>query len=49
MGFECREFLVEAARKAGIDGAAEFLEDPNNGLQEVFSSKPIYFKSISFH
>lgn len=32
----CREFLTEAARKAGVDGAAEFLEDPNNGLNEVF-------------
>ncbi|XP_051114729.1 uncharacterized protein LOC127240219 isoform X2 [Andrographis paniculata] len=30
-----REFLVESAKKVGIDGAAEFLEDPNNGLEEV--------------
>ncbi|XP_059670481.1 uncharacterized protein LOC132316016 [Cornus florida] len=30
-----REFLVESARKVGIEGAAEFLEDPNNGLKEV--------------
>lgn len=31
-----REFLVESAKKVGIEGAAEFLEDPNNGLKEVF-------------
>lgn len=30
-----REFLVESAKKVGIEGAAEFLEDPNNGLKEV--------------
>lgn len=30
-----REFLVEAANKAGVQGAAEFLQDPNNGLREV--------------
>ncbi|GAB4832432.1 hypothetical protein Ancab_006450 [Ancistrocladus abbreviatus] len=30
-----REFLVESAKKVGIEGAAEFLEDPNNGVQEV--------------
>lgn len=34
---DCREFLVESAKKVGIEGAAEFLEDPNNGLKEVFS------------
>lgn len=33
----CREFLVESAKKVGVEGAAEFLEDPNNGLKEVFS------------
>ncbi|XP_077215404.1 uncharacterized protein LOC143849967 [Tasmannia lanceolata] len=30
-----REVLLEAARKVGVDGASEFLEDPNNGLKEV--------------
>ncbi|CAH1419642.1 unnamed protein product [Lactuca virosa] len=30
-----RNFLVESARKAGIEGAAEFLDDPNMGLEEV--------------
>ncbi|XP_021739394.1 uncharacterized protein LOC110705772 isoform X2 [Chenopodium quinoa] len=30
-----REFLVECAEKVGVEGAAEFLEDPNNGLKEV--------------
>lgn len=30
-----RSFLVESAKKVGINGAAEFLEDPNNGLKEV--------------
>ncbi|XP_004306054.1 PREDICTED: uncharacterized protein LOC101292444 [Fragaria vesca subsp. vesca] len=30
-----REYLVECAGKIGIEGAAEFLEDPNNGLKEV--------------
>ncbi|XP_021736987.1 uncharacterized protein LOC110703475 [Chenopodium quinoa] len=28
-------FLVECAKKVGVEGAAEFLEDPNNGLKEV--------------
>lgn len=26
---------MESARKVGVEGAAEFLEDPNNGLKEV--------------
>ncbi|PRQ53290.1 putative DSBA-like thioredoxin domain-containing protein [Rosa chinensis] len=30
-----REYLLECAGKIGIEGAAEFLEDPNNGLNEV--------------
>ncbi|CAK7335313.1 unnamed protein product [Dovyalis caffra] len=30
-----REFLLECAQKAGVEGAAEFLEDPNNGVKEV--------------
>lgn len=27
---------MEAASKIGVEGAAEFLEDPNNGVKEVF-------------
>ncbi|XP_058070546.1 uncharacterized protein LOC131219432 isoform X2 [Magnolia sinica] len=30
-----RQVLVEAATKVGVEGAAEFLEDPNNGVKEV--------------
>ena len=29
---------MESAKKVGIEGAAEFLEDPNNGLKEVSSN-----------
>ncbi|KNA25847.1 hypothetical protein SOVF_002820 [Spinacia oleracea] len=29
------EFLLECAKKVGVEGAAEFLQDPNNGLKEV--------------
>lgn len=32
----CREVLLDAARKVGIEEAAEFLEDPEKGLEEVF-------------
>lgn len=32
-----REFLLESARKVGVEGAAEFLENPNNGVKEVCS------------
>ncbi|KAF7803109.1 DSBA oxidoreductase family protein [Senna tora] len=28
-------FLLECANKVGLEGAAEFLQDPNNGLKEV--------------
>ncbi|KAG6743018.1 hypothetical protein POTOM_053963 [Populus tomentosa] len=30
-----REFLLECAQKVGVEGAAKFLEDPNNGVKEV--------------
>lgn len=30
-----REFLVETAKKVGIEGAEELLSDPNNGVTEV--------------
>ncbi|KAL3723409.1 hypothetical protein ACJRO7_035576 [Eucalyptus globulus] len=42
-----REFLVEAAAKAGVDGAAEFLDNPNNGLQEVNEELEQYSSNIS--
>ncbi|KAL2896267.1 Uncharacterized protein RDABS01_038051 [Bienertia sinuspersici] len=42
-----REFLVESARKVGIEGAAEFLEDPNNGLKEVMEELEKYSANIS--
>ncbi|XP_009774377.1 uncharacterized protein [Nicotiana sylvestris] len=42
-----REFLVEAARKAGVEGAADFLEDPNNGLKEVNEELQQYSSNIS--
>ncbi|KAL9273010.1 hypothetical protein AKJ16_DCAP17590 [Drosera capensis] len=28
-------FLVESAKKVGVEGAGEFLQNPNNGLSEV--------------
>ncbi|KAK9700255.1 hypothetical protein RND81_08G227300 [Saponaria officinalis] len=42
-----REFLVESARKVGIEGAAEFLDDPNNGLKEVKEELNKYSSDIS--
>ena len=33
--FTSRDFLVESARKVGLEGAAEFLDDPKMGLDEV--------------
>ncbi|KAI3919122.1 hypothetical protein MKW98_016675 [Papaver atlanticum] len=42
-----RDFLVEAASKAGIEGAAEFLENPNNGLNEVHEELQKYSTQIS--
>lgn len=30
---------MEAADKVGIEGAAEFLDDPNNGVKEVKARK----------
>lgn len=42
-----REFLVEAANKVGVEGAAEFLEDPNNGLKEVTEEINKYSSLIS--
>ncbi|XP_058179334.1 uncharacterized protein LOC131298073 isoform X1 [Rhododendron vialii] len=42
-----REFLLECARKVGVEGAAEFLEDPSNGLKEVNEELEKYSQSIT--
>ncbi|KAJ0042914.1 hypothetical protein Pint_18947 [Pistacia integerrima] len=42
-----REFLVESAKKVGVEGAAEFLEDPNNGLKEVKEELEKYSSRIT--
>ncbi|GAV83225.1 DSBA domain-containing protein, partial [Cephalotus follicularis] len=42
-----REFLVESAKKVGVEGAAEFLEDPNNGLREVNEELKKYSSQIN--
>ncbi|XP_043717470.1 uncharacterized protein YwbO-like isoform X1 [Telopea speciosissima] len=42
-----REFLIGAAKKAGVEGAAEFLEDPNNGVKEVNEELGKYSAHIS--
>lgn len=42
-----REFLIECANKVGVEGAAEFLEDPNNGLKEVNEDFEKYSAQLS--
>ncbi|XP_021736992.1 uncharacterized protein LOC110703493 [Chenopodium quinoa] len=42
-----REFLVESGKKVEVEGAAEFLEDPNNGLKEVMEELEKYSADIS--
>ncbi|KAI4371844.1 hypothetical protein MLD38_010145 [Melastoma candidum] len=42
-----KAFLLEAADKVGIAGAAEFLDDPNNGVQEVKEDLARYSSKIS--
>jgi predicted DsbA family dithiol-disulfide isomerase len=42
-----REFLVECASKVGVDGVAEFLDDPNKGLDEVNEELKKYSSHIS--
>lgn len=42
-----RDFLVECAKKVGIEGAAEFLEDPGNGLKEVSEELQKYSANIN--
>ncbi|PIA63222.1 hypothetical protein AQUCO_00200917v1 [Aquilegia coerulea] len=42
-----RGFLVESAEKVGVQGAAEFLEDPDKGVQEVYAALEKYSGSIN--
>ncbi|XP_010528426.1 PREDICTED: LOW QUALITY PROTEIN: uncharacterized protein LOC104805526 [Tarenaya hassleriana] len=42
-----REFLVESAKKLGIEGAGEFLADPNNGVREVKEELERYSGNIT--
>ncbi|OAY56960.1 uncharacterized protein YwbO isoform X2 [Manihot esculenta] len=42
-----REFLLECAAKVGVEGAAEFLEDPNNGVKEVNDDLKKYSANIT--
>ncbi|XP_076893195.1 uncharacterized protein LOC143545144 [Bidens hawaiensis] len=42
-----RDFLVESASKVGIEGADEFLQDPNNGLEEINEELGKYSANIS--
>ncbi|XP_057769817.1 uncharacterized protein LOC130989748 [Salvia miltiorrhiza] len=42
-----KEFLVECAKKVGVEGAAEFLQDPNNGLKEVNEDLKRYASQIN--
>ncbi|XP_009378259.1 uncharacterized protein YwbO [Pyrus x bretschneideri] len=42
-----REYLLQSARKVGVEGAAEFLEDPNNGLDEVNEELKKYSRNIN--
>ncbi|XP_048230355.1 uncharacterized protein YwbO isoform X2 [Ricinus communis] len=42
-----REFLLECAAEAGLWGAAEFLADPNNGVQEVSEDLEKYSTNIT--
>ncbi|VVB09203.1 unnamed protein product [Arabis nemorensis] len=42
-----REFLVETAKKLGIEGAEEFLTDPNNGVTEVQEEMEKYSRNIT--
>ncbi|XP_038982041.1 uncharacterized protein YwbO isoform X2 [Phoenix dactylifera] len=41
-----REVLLDAARKVGIGGAAELLEDPRKGLEEVYEELEKYSSCI---
>ncbi|XP_020595360.1 uncharacterized protein LOC110035469, partial [Phalaenopsis equestris] len=42
-----RQVLLDAAQKVGIEGAAEFINDPNKGLKEVNEELQKYSSQIS--
>ncbi|CAL0318753.1 unnamed protein product [Lupinus luteus] len=42
-----QKFLLESAAKFGIEGAEEFLKDPNNGLKEVAEEIKTYSSNIN--
>uniref|UniRef100_A0A1J3FIJ5 Uncharacterized protein YwbO n=1 Tax=Noccaea caerulescens TaxID=107243 RepID=A0A1J3FIJ5_NOCCA len=42
-----REFLVETAKKLGIEGAEGFLSEPNNGVAEVQEDLEKYSRNIT--
>lgn len=42
-----REFLVQSAEKVGVEGAEEFLADPNNGVKEVNEEMKKYSSHIN--
>ncbi|KAJ4833099.1 hypothetical protein Tsubulata_001082 [Turnera subulata] len=42
-----RKFLLECAQKVGLEGAAEFLEDPDKGVKEVYEELEKYSANIS--
>ncbi|KAK1360011.1 DSBA domain-containing protein [Heracleum sosnowskyi] len=42
-----RQFLVESANKVGVGGAAEFLQNPDNGRKEVHEEIKKYSANIS--
>ncbi|KAF5187095.1 Dsba oxidoreductase family protein, partial [Thalictrum thalictroides] len=42
-----REFLIKSAEKVGVQGAAEFLEDPDKGVQEVYAELEKYSGNIT--
>ncbi|XP_074343296.1 uncharacterized protein LOC141682500 isoform X1 [Apium graveolens] len=41
-----RQFLVESANKVGVEGAEEFLQDPDNGRKEVHEEIKKYSENI---
>jgi len=42
-----RNFLLECAAKVGVEGAAEFLDDPNSGLKEVNDELKKYSSAVN--
>lgn len=39
----CRRVLLEAAAKVGVDGAEEWLNNPNAGIEEVGILLDVFF------